>query len=77
MAILRALRGGQYDCGCVFGVYELYDGTVEALIDAVADRCRAGHRVGASVVPLPEVVPIGPRGAAVRATGPVPAPPAP
>ncbi len=38
--IYRVLRGDQLPCGCVAGVYELYNGDILSVIDARAEGCR-------------------------------------
>jgi hypothetical protein len=50
MAILRVLSGAYLPCGCLAGVYEGYDGSVLAVIDARGDDCPdRGHLPGAHV----------------------------
>jgi hypothetical protein len=48
MRILRLLSSFTLPCGCIGGVYELYDGTVVRLIDERAGQCpHRGHSSGA------------------------------
>jgi hypothetical protein len=55
MRLLRGLSGRVLDCGCLVGVYETYDATVVATIDARGPACRAsGHRLHA-VIPVEAV----------------------
>ncbi|MFN8062377.1 MAG: hypothetical protein U0Q12_24710 [Vicinamibacterales bacterium] len=49
MSILRILRGGASACGCLYGVYERYDGSVVVLVDDAATACREGHRQGQAI----------------------------
>jgi hypothetical protein len=55
MRLLRGLSGRVLDCGCLVGVYETYDSSVVATIDARGPVCRAsGHRLHA-VIPVEAV----------------------
>jgi hypothetical protein len=55
MRLLRGLSGRVLDCGCLVGVYETYDATVVATIDARGPVCRASaHRLHA-VIPVEAV----------------------
>ncbi len=45
LQISDGLEGGTLDCGCVFGRYLKYGGTVLTVIDD-ASQCREGHSAG-------------------------------
>jgi ABC-type phosphonate transport system ATPase subunit len=47
MRILRGLSSKYLPCGCLAGVYETYDGTVVAIVDAKGTGCATmSHREG-------------------------------
>lgn len=48
MRVLRTLTSETLPCGCLVGVYELYNGRTKAVID-VPVCTRADHRVGQEV----------------------------
>ncbi len=46
MRLLRGLSGRVLPCGCLVGVYETYDGSVVASIDARGQVCHtSNHRL--------------------------------
>lgn len=44
--VYRVLRGSRLPCGCVAGVYELFDGATTVIVEESSDRCDAGHVPG-------------------------------
>lgn len=61
--ILKVLQGGRLVCGCTYGVYECYDGTIVALIDGAGAFCHERHEPGQKVPAAvsPHVPPTTPR----------------
>ena len=61
MRLLRGVAGRLLPCGCLVGIYETYEGSVVATIDAVGANCTQQqiHQLHAVVVEAsvePEVV---------------------
>ena len=50
MRFLRGLSGRLLPCGCLAGVYEMYDGDIVTIIDARGSACQeAGHSLHAVI----------------------------
>jgi hypothetical protein len=59
MRLLRGVAGRVLPCGCLVGIYETYDGTVVATIDACGSSCReTGHQLHTRM-PVPPASPAG------------------
>jgi hypothetical protein len=51
MRLLRGVAGRVLPCGCLVGIYETYEGSVVATIDARGPRCpQAAHELHAVVI---------------------------
>ena len=53
MRFLRGLTGKVLPCGCLVGVYETYDGTVVATIDAPGASCTSPKHGRHAIVGTP------------------------
>jgi hypothetical protein len=51
MRILRGLTSRLLPCGCLAGIYEMYDGAVVALLDDRTPRCTIAAHVEGNEVP--------------------------
>ena len=57
MALLRCLAGRTLGCGCLVGVYEQYNGSVIAVVDARGAACRVPeHALHARLRDVPAAV---------------------
>jgi hypothetical protein len=65
MRLLRGVAGRVLPCGCLVGIYETYEGSVVATVDARGATCvQSAHQLHAVVVE-----------ATVESTDPLPTPP--
>lgn len=55
MRVLRILTSSTLPCGCLVGIYELYNGRTIAIVDAPACG-RPEHRAGQQVDDVPGIV---------------------
>lgn len=55
MRVLRILTSSTLPCGCLVGIYELYNGQTIAIVDAPACD-RADHRAGQQLDEIPGMV---------------------
>jgi hypothetical protein len=60
MRVLRILTSSTLPCGCLIGIYELYNGQTIAIVDAPACD-RAEHRAGQQVDEVPGIAELGSR----------------
>jgi hypothetical protein len=51
MRILRGLSSRHLSCGCLTGVYETYDGSIVAIVDARGAHCTDPEHTEGNVVP--------------------------
>ena len=50
--ILRGLSSRLLDCGCLLGIYEMYDGAVMGLLDSKGPACSVSSHERGNEIPV-------------------------